>query len=952
MKLIKILGRRKLNEAVIIVASALLTLAVFFAASANEFRSAKHELDEATENINVSLEAEIELSFEMIRSIRGLFDASNFVSREEFKIFVTGMLYRHNEIQAFEWIPRIPHARRRLYEAKVRQEKFPDFRITQRARQGQIMIPDRRRKEYFPVTYVEPLIGNEAALGFNLGSSRTRLAAMVKARDTGKFVITERITLVQEKESQSGFLAFYAVYKGKPVTVTERRKAVMGFILGVFRAGDLVTKAISRVSASNVEYVNLEVFDESPEGGLQLLYAKFDTESVAPNLYSSYSMSVGGRTWKLVHTAGQEYLDSQTTYLPFLYSLFTAFSGLLFFGYVGSRAKSAEQRIEDEKRMALFFDATVEGLIIHDQEIILDVNEGTSRIIGCEPDKIIGKSILDFIVPGDHNLVMEKVQSKPADAWDTECIAKDGTRIPVEMQAKIADVDGEPVHILAIRDISERKATHRQFQQVANELTQLIDTANAPIFGVDMLGRINEWNRKMAEITGYKSEEVMDCNFVDEFISKEFKDSVRNILDSALAGKETENYELPVYAKAQHRVLILLNATTRRDMGGHITGVIGIGQDITELVAYRSSMEQKVRDRTQELQTIFTLSPDGFVLIGDDHKIVSANPAFLDMTGFNTENIIGLTDVQFSDKIYELQDADAHPAPFVIGVKEISETLYLTRPAKKTVQCTIRFLKDDAGLAHGSVLYFRDITHETEVDKMKSEFLSAAAHELRTPLASILGFSELLLNRDYEEAQRKDVTETIHRQAINLKNLLDELLDLARIEARLGKDFNMQPDSLQGVFEEVCAEFKSLNPDRVIKMKIKEPWRVVAFDRDKMLQVFRNVVSNAYKYSAKDKDIEYSTVVRKLNGALKQGIRIRDHGIGMSPEELARVGERFYRADSAVAYPGTGLGITLVKEILVIHHGEIEIDSKVGEGTTVTIWLPIIHEEMPERKAL
>lgn len=233
---------------------------------------------------------------------------------------------------------------------------------------------------------------------------------------------------------------------------------------------------------------------------------------------------------------------------------------------------------------------------------------------------------------------------------------------------------------------------------------------------------------------------------------------------------------------------------------------------------------------------------------------------------------------------------------------------------------------------------------------MKSEFLSTAAHELRTPLASILGFSELLLHRDYEEAQRKDVTETIYRQSVNLKNLLDELLDLARIEARAGKDFNLQPGSLQGVLEEVCKEFEGLHANRVVKKDFKEPWAVVVFDYAKMQQAIRNVMSNAFKYSGEEKNVECSTIVRKIDGGQHFGIRIHDHGIGMSPQELARVGERFYRADTAGSISGTGLGVTLVKEIVDVHGGEVEIDSKVGEGTVVTIWLPIVEESKTGRK--
>ncbi|MCK4419777.1 PAS domain S-box protein, partial [Candidatus Aerophobetes bacterium] len=139
-------------------------------------------------------------------------------------------------------------------------------------------------------------------------------------------------------------------------------------------------------------------------------------------------------------------------------------------------------------------------------------------------------------------------------------------------------------------------------QRTATELTQFIDTANAPIFGVDNKGLITEWNQKTTEITGYKKDEVLGKNLVENYITEDYKDSVKEVLDKALRGEETANYELPLYTKDKKRVMVLLNATTRRDPSGNIIGVIGIGQDITELDSYRSQLQQKVKERTVELE--------------------------------------------------------------------------------------------------------------------------------------------------------------------------------------------------------------------------------------------------------------------------------------------------------------------------------------------------------------
>ena len=129
-------------------------------------------------------------------------------------------------------------------------------------------------------------------------------------------------------------------------------------------------------------------------------------------------------------------------------------------------------------------------------------------------------------------------------------------------------------------------------EDLSKELTQLIDTANAPIFGVDTDGNVNEWNQKVEQITGFTKAEVMGHNLVETRITDEFKQSVHKVLNEALQGNETSNYEVPLFTKSGERVMVLLNATTRRNPQGKIVGVVGVGQDITELDQSRSEKEE------------------------------------------------------------------------------------------------------------------------------------------------------------------------------------------------------------------------------------------------------------------------------------------------------------------------------------------------------------------------
>ncbi|MFT7321168.1 ATP-binding protein, partial [Congregibacter sp.] len=128
---------------------------------------------------------------------------------------------------------------------------------------------------------------------------------------------------------------------------------------------------------------------------------------------------------------------------------------------------------------------------------------------------------------------------------------------------------------------------------IANELTQFVDTANAPIFGIDAQGNVNEWNQQAEKITGFTKEEVMGRDLVANFITDDYKLSVGEVLAKALQGDETANYEFPLFTQFGDRVDVLLNSTTRRDASGQIVGVVGVGQDITELNKVRVEQENE-----------------------------------------------------------------------------------------------------------------------------------------------------------------------------------------------------------------------------------------------------------------------------------------------------------------------------------------------------------------------
>ena len=387
----------------------------------------------------------------------------------------------------------------------------------------------------------------------------------------------------------------------------------------------------------------------------------------------------------------------------------------------------------------------------------------------------------------------------------------------------------------------------------------------------------------------------------------------------------------------------------------------------SELENYRIGLERLVSQRTKELEdrssqlnTIFALSPDGFVSFDPAGRVAFANPAFLRMTGLSLTQIFGVEEAVFSDLLTRRclpqarfpglaalraarQDTEARQHTAASHDQSAPELprrqlIEIAGPGGRVLEVDIRVSR---GVSVSQVLYFRDVTHEMEVDRMKSEFLSTAAHELRTPMASIYGYSEVLLAEDFDAETRRELLSTIYRQSELMASIINELLDLARIEARRGKDFVIEPLVLQDMVAAVVADYKvpagRLAPVRESEV---EPLRILA-DRKKLQQAVLNVISNAYKYSPGGGPVTLRCLRAIHRGVAMAVIEVEDQGIGMTPEQLARVCERFFRADTSGKIPGTGLGMSIVKEIVELHGGQVVITSTAGKGSQVRLMVPL-----------
>jgi PAS domain S-box-containing protein len=364
-------------------------------------------------------------------------------------------------------------------------------------------------------------------------------------------------------------------------------------------------------------------------------------------------------------------------------------------------------------------------------------------------------------------------------------------------------------------------------------------------------------------------------------------------------------------------------------------------QSIVEPTAEQEP-ENSRQDRLNELDMVFSLTPNGLALIDHNQRIQVANPAFARFLERTVGQVIGMSVKEIEAELNGRAEQGQLPLSLSQWEEQSpDETLTspphrrvrLATPKQRTVKCQFRTLGADSSSA---ILALQDITREDEIDRLKTRFLSAAAHELRNPMASISGFADLLMSTPQDSDIFAEIVETIQTQALSMSHLVDELLELTRMGALGARDLALQRIDIEEWVATTVRQFRRPNDDRQVAVTAAAPIPPATGDPEKLTRALTNVLSNAFKYSSKTAPVS----IHLDSDSDFVNITVHDQGIGMSADDIARICDPFYRASAVKSVQGTGLGMSLVLEILNSHDGRLDVQSHAGNGSSVTLSLP------------
>ena len=409
------------------------------------------------------------------------------------------------------------------------------------------------------------------------------------------------------------------------------------------------------------------------------------------------------------------------------------------------------------------------------------------------------------------------------------------------------------------------------------------------------------------------------------------------------------NLELRAKVKTQDEIGLL--ATSLNQL------IIWIAEHTHALEQSHSTLEQRVRERTQQLNAIIDNLGDGLLVIDARGTITHCNPTLINMFNLHTQTLVGrpcyqIFNADLSDLIAQnqLEPNQLLSAEVTLAGGGIGQAL------------ATAIASDDAGDRFGSIVLIRDITAEKEVDQMKTDFLSTVSHELRTPLTSVLGFAKLIqkklddiilpaVNSDTKKIQRttRQVRENLHiivSEGERLTSLINDVLDIAKIEA--GKiEWMMQSVAVAEIVERAVAAMSVLaqNNGLEIVCDLEPDLPKVICDRNRLIQVVINLLSNAIKFTDRG---AITCRVRRQHTHIT--ISIIDTGIGLSPSDLESVFEKFKQVGEIMTDKpeGTGLGLSICKQIVEHHGGQIWAEGQPGQGSTFAFTLPLEASSKPQ----
>ena len=614
---------------------------------------------------------------------------------------------------------------------------------------------------------------------------------------------------------------------------------------------------------------------------------------------------------------------------------------------------------QSESRLRAIADTATDGIVMIDMHgRVQSFNAAAERLLGWRPDEVMGQNVSMLMAEPErscHNSYLQRYIDGygaglvGAQSREVQALRRDGTLMPIRLSVGRIQLDGDPMFVGLISDLSQRRAIELELLHNEQQLRSLI--ANTP--GVTFRCRYDtDWSMLFisdaaAALTGWKPQEFIDGTIhYGQLTVPEDVQLLWEQVSAAILEGRPYHVEYRIIDKQGRVRWVSESGRPKMGDGGQVQWIDGVIMDMTPFKERNAEFESTVRaiDRA--------LAVAEFDMQG---RVITANANFLALMGYELGEVVGQHHCVFCEpsfvqgEVYQDFWAELRQGDLKAG-----EYLRLDKHGKRIwIQATYNPIFDAQGEPFKVVEFATDLSerrameqdlraakdHAEHAAAARGTFLANMSHEIRTPMNAIIGFTEALLETPLNPQQHRHMG-TVHRAARSMLRLLNDILDTAKLE-KGAVALEIADFSPQEICEQTLASLRIMAAQKGLDLQCQSTAQVPRYVRGDALrlqQVLLNLLGNALKFT------ERGTVLLQIDyqdGALV--LEVQDTGIGIAAEHLDRIFDPFAQADASITrqFGGTGLGTTISRQLVEIMGGSISVRSTVGVGTTFTVCLPL-----------
>jgi PAS domain S-box-containing protein len=584
---------------------------------------------------------------------------------------------------------------------------------------------------------------------------------------------------------------------------------------------------------------------------------------------------------------------------------------------------------------ALVFEGAPRGMLVLALDgRIVRANRAACMVFGCTADEMTGLGLDAFVSAEDSDKdspLAQQLLEGAIERYQIEkrCARRDGTSLHALIAFSVVrDRDGQARYRIAeVDDVSERAASEAELRASEAALRELVEHAPDGIFVADLQGRYTWVNAAGCAMSGYSREELLHMSIVDLIPSE--RGRLAFLAETSLPHSRPFRSEWTWVRRGGEPLAVEVSSKILPD--GRWQAFV---RDTTE----RKRTEHERESALQWLWTVIEQCPVGITLVMD-------RTGKSTMTNLHGQRLFGRSfsrDIGTADYAALVRTPDGRPLSLpempsqraMRGEVVPPVELLLCRPDGRQIPSVINAaaLLDGRGEVQGAVVVFEDITPQKELERLRTEWSSIVAHDLRQPLNAIALHAQLIAMR---APALEEPLQRISQAVVRLNRMVQDLLDLSRLEARhmVLAQQNVDLGALVSRSVELVA---SEAEDRRIELRASGEAPVVRADPDRIAQVLENLLSNAVKYGASG-----TTIVIEIDATGPEiGVAVTNEGAGIDPAELPHLFNRFYRVEGGTRVQGVGLGLYIARELIEAHGGRMTAESIPGATTTFRFSLP------------